>query len=148
MMGSRFVIWWHHATIRQYSWPSFTEGKSGLKCEARCVSHLCFGHPSLWLSQALVKALLSVWVWDSSYLGVCFTRAISVLPSYCYSLGLLRMAPVCPMCCWDPPLSLHNTDSRYQELIFLNFCNIYIAPQVWPHDSPCPITHTLAMTWL
>lgn len=74
---------------RQYSWPCFTEGKSGLKCnpnfEARCVSHQCFGYPILWLSQALMKALLSVWdwmlhIWVSARPGVSLSCLPTVTP--------------------------------------------------------------------
>lgn len=63
--------------------------KSGLKCnpnfEARCVSHRCLGYPILRLSQALMKALLSVWdwmlhIWVSARPGVSLSCLPTVTP--------------------------------------------------------------------
>jgi len=80
---------------------------------------------------------------DASYLGYARPRLSCVLPSYCYSLGLLRMASVA-QCVVMTPLSPHNTNSRYQELIFEFLQYLYRPLLVWPH-IPCPITHTLAI---
>jgi len=98
MVGSRFVLR-HHATKTVFL-ALLHKGKSGLKCnpnfEACCVSHRFFGYPILWLSQALMKTLLSVWdrmlhIWVSARPG---------LSLFAFLLLLLRptnrMVPVAP----------------------------------------------------
>ena len=88
MVGSRFE-WRHHATKTVFLALLHWGQKSGLKCnpnfEARCVSHRCLGYPILRLSQALMKALLSVWdwmlhIWVSARPGVSLSCLPTVTP--------------------------------------------------------------------
>jgi len=95
---------------------------------------MCF--PSvLWISHPMAvpstdQGPLGYMGLDASYLGYARSGLSCVLPSYCYSIGLLRMASVA-QCVVTTLLSPHNTNSRYQELIF-EFLQYLYRPLVWP----------------
>ena len=105
--------------------------KSNPSFGAHLSFQLCFGYqdnPS--------HALKAFWMvlLGSSISGLRLTRVFLPAILYCYSLGMLRMAPRLPDVLLK--LSLHNTNSSYEELIFWIFAIFISPPPMWPHTSP------------